>query len=149
MGGTGYMTNIYEAPNTNKQFTSDYAYSGNAESKDKAPMSYYAGLNARVNEVKEGTLQGRYPTPEGTKLWNGMDTINIDIKKMDGDYTNHRQPMAEKTYNSIHLDPPCSVTTDRNEYDNDKIGVDRIDPDLLQAFNSNPYTQPLSSYAFN
>jgi hypothetical protein len=33
------------------------------------------------------------------------------------------------------------------EYDNKKIGTDRINPDLLNAFKSNPYTQSLNSWA--
>lgn len=33
------------------------------------------------------------------------------------------------------------------EYDNKKIGTDRINPDLLDAFKSNPYTQSLNSWA--
>ena len=32
-------------------------------------------------------------------------------------------------------------------YDNDKIGTDRINPDLLDAFKSNPYTKSLNSWA--
>jgi hypothetical protein len=33
------------------------------------------------------------------------------------------------------------------QYDNNKIGTDRINPDLLNAFKSNPYTQSLTSWA--
>ena len=33
------------------------------------------------------------------------------------------------------------------EYNNNKIGTDRINPDLLDAFKSNPYTQSLNSWA--
>ena len=32
-------------------------------------------------------------------------------------------------------------------YDDKKIGDDRINPDLLNAFKSNPYTQSLNSWA--
>ena len=31
-------------------------------------------------------------------------------------------------------------------YDKNRIGTDRINPDILDAFKQNPYTQSLSSY---
>ena len=39
----------------------------------------------------------------------------------------------------------CSMTAEKNQYDY-KIMDERIDPDLLSAFNQNPYTKPLNSY---
>ena len=41
----------------------------------------------------------------------------------------------------------ASVTTDRFDYNN-KLVQDRINPDILDAFNSNPYTQSLQSYLY-
>ena len=146
-GGAGYLTNEKEAPNTNRQFSST-EYSGTAESMYKRPTTYSTAYNARTNEVREGTLVGRHPTPEGTKQFNGKDTLNVEIKKIQGDVINTRELMSSKVYNSIkHLDS-CALTTDKNNYDMDMM-EDRIKPDLLNAFRKNPYTQPLSSYAYN
>ena len=40
------------------------------------------------------------------------------------------------------------MTQEKNQY-NYNILDERIEPDLLKAFNNNPYTQSLSSYAYN
>ena len=146
-GGTGYMTADVEAPNTNRQFTSDYEYEGNADSMYKKPTSYDAGYNMRQNIVKEGTLEGRNPTKQSVKLYNGKDTLTLDVKKMDSDRNNSRQPVSTKVYNSVAELKKASVTTDRYEYNN-KLVQDRIDPTILDAFNSNPYTQSLQSYLY-
>ena len=46
---------------------------------------------------------------------------------------------------------PCSYTAQKNNYeDKDKdLMNNRIEPSMLNAFKSNPYTQPLDSYAWN
>jgi hypothetical protein len=145
----GYLTNPQYAPNTNRQYTSDYEYEGVAYSKDPKPMSYDADYNMRPNIVKEGTLVGRYPTPQSTKLAAGGDMYNIDVKKMDNDRVVSRQPMATQVYQPIaDTATQCARTNDRQTYDDNKIGVDRINPELLDAFRSNPYTQSLESYVF-
>ena len=146
-GGTGYMTADVEAPNTNRQFTSDYEYEGNADSMYKKPTSYEAGYNMRQNIVKEGTLEGRDPTKQSVKLYNGKDKVNLDVKKLDSDRNNLRHPNSTKVYNSVAEIKKASVTNDRFEYNN-KLVQDRISPDILDAFNSNPYTQSLQSYIY-
>ena len=145
----GYLTNPQYAPNTNRQYTSDYEYEGVAYSKDPKPMSYDSDYNMRPNIVKEGTLIGRYPTPESSKLSVGGDMYNIDVKKMDNDRVVSRQPMSTLVYQPIaDTATQCARTNDRQTYDDNKIGVDRINPELLDAFRSNPYTQSLESYVF-
>ena len=37
-------------------------------------------------------------TINNTKISNGMDTVNIDIKKIEGDYMNYRENGPEKVY---------------------------------------------------
>ena len=143
--GLGYLTNEKEAPNTNRQFTSDHEYEGGANSMYKRPKTYSTAYNMRQNEVREGTLKGRSPTPQGTKVTNGKDKINMESKKLEGDYINTRDLASNKVYNSIGEVKLCSVTAEKNQYDY-KIMDERIDPDLLSAFNQNPYTKPLNSY---
>jgi hypothetical protein len=143
--GLGYLTNEVEAPNTNRQFTSDRKYEGTAQSRYKKPKVYDTAYKSRINVTKEGTLVGRQPTPQGTKVSNGKDKLNMESKKLESDYMNHRVPMSNKTYNLNNNKPKCSVTKDKNNY-NHKIMDERIDPELLNAFNSNPYTKSLSSY---
>ena len=146
-GGTGYLTNEKEAPNTNRQFTSDYEYEGTADSMYKRPTTYETAYNARTNEVREGTLVGRHPTPESVKLSIGKDKINVKYDKIEGDRINTRQPVTTKVYNSIKEMKSCSLTQEKNHY-NHEIMNERINPDNLKPFKSNPYTQSLSSYNY-
>jgi len=146
--GLGYLTNEKEAPNTNRQFTSDNEYGGTANSFYKKPASYDHKNRIRTNQVKEGTLKGRCPVPESTKISNGSDKINIDIKKIEGDIINTREVSGNKIYNSLTAIDKCSITQEKNNY-NYRIMDERIEPDLLNAFNNNPYTQSLSSYAYS
>ena len=111
-------------------------------------MSYADVYNATLNEVREGTLIGREPTVENVKLNIGSDRINLDIKKLEGDYINSRQPNTTKVYNSIKELKPCSVTTYKDQLNNEKI-INRIEPSTLNALKNNPYSQSLKSYAFN
>lgn len=143
----GYMTNPQEMPNTSRQFQS-VEYTGVANSYLHKPESYDSDYNARINEVKEGTLQGRYPTPVKDKLIRGSDTINVKFNKIEGDYINTRENSSTKVYNSIPQLIPCAYTTEKNYYKDEELLLARIEPETLNAFRSNPYTQSLSSYAF-
>jgi len=150
--GLGYITNKQKAPNTNRQFSGDYEYEGTAHHTTfKEHMTYDTDYNMRQNIAREGTLIGRAPTDESVKLWNGVDKVNVDIKKLDSDTVNTRQMTTEKVYNSIPQNIPCSYTAQKNNYeDKDKdLMNNRIEPSMLNAFKSNPYTQPLDSYAWN
>ena len=142
--GPGYLTNEREAPNTNRQFTSDYEYVGGAMSSEPSQMRYGHMYRANLNEVREGTLVGRDPTPCNTTLANGMDTVNMEIKKIDGDRINTREMSKTKVYNSIPQYNPCQVTTNKDQLNNETL-YERNNPDILSAFKDNPYTQSLNS----
>ena len=143
--GLGYLTNSKEAPNTNRQFTSDVEYEGGALSMYKRPKVYDTAYKTRLNIVKEGTLKGRSPTPQGNKVSTNKNDINIEVKKIENDIINNRDVMSNKTYSLNNNTPKCSFTKEKNQY-NHTIMDERIDPDLLQAFNGNPYTKSLASY---
>jgi hypothetical protein len=148
----GYITNEQEAPNTNRQFSGDYEYEGTAHHTTfKEHMVYDTDYNMRQNIAKEGTLIGRAPTDNNVKLWNGVDTINMDIKKLDSDNVNMRQMATDKIYNSIPQNVKCSYTTQKNNYEDKDRSLmnNRVEPAMLDAFRANPYTQPLDSYAWN
>jgi hypothetical protein len=147
-GGLGYITNEQEAPNTNRQFTSDFEYEGGANSMYKKSISKSSYKNMRTNDCREGSLKGRNPTPQGVKLYNGSDKIEVEVKKIEGDIINTRELTGNKVINSISEIKPCSMTQEKNLYDYEILD-ERIEPDLLKAFNNNPYTQSLSSYAYN
>ena len=143
--GDGYLTGNYEDKHTNRQFTTDNEYIGIANSYLDKPTNIKMYDEARLNEVKEGVSEGRYPTLSNVKLANGADTVNIDIKKLDQDRDNQYAPIADKLYTQIPTLNDCTITTDKNVLNDESIS-DRINPDILDAFKTNPYTQPLDSY---
>jgi len=147
-GGLGYITNETEAPNTNRQFTADFEYEGSANSMYKKTISKTSYKNMRTNECRENSLKGRRPGPQGVKMSNGRDKIEVEVKKIEGDIINTRELTGTKIINSVPELKPCSITQEKNQYNYNILG-ERIEPDLLKAFNNNPYTQSLSSYAYN
>ena len=107
--------------------------------------SYSDIYNATLNEIKEGTLQGRKPTQEGNKIAKGSDMENISFKKFDHDRENHRDMAQNKVVGGVHIDPSeCQITNNKDTVVDQSI-FDRNAPDILDAFKENPYTQALDS----
>ena len=104
---------------------------------------------AEVWANKEIIAQGREPTPQNTKLANGMDTLNVDIKKIESDYFNPRINNVDKVYQEIPTDDSevREYTKEKDTLDNVKLS-DRLDPIMLDPFKENPYTHSLSSFAY-
>ena len=71
----------------------------------------------------------------------------MEIKKIPGDVINTRELTKSKVYNSIKTLKSCSITQEKPQYDY-KIMDERINPALLDAHRSNPYSQSLSSYTY-
>ena len=144
--GKGYYTTDWKANNTNRQFTTDYEYTGVANSNNKKTISYDSGYNARVNTEKENVARGRKPGRQGIKVCNGPSQINIEMKKIDTDRNSIRS--ATKTSSIGNYYNPqavayCTNTSEKNhlpQYDT------RFDTSLLDAYKCNPLTQSLNSY---
>lgn len=103
--------------------------------------------NAETNPTKEKIAEGRYPTINNVKISNGKDTMTVDIKKLNYDYINHRENSSEKVYQITQNKLPCEYTSNKDQL-NDTSIADRINPELLDPFKSNPYTQNLDSFAY-
>jgi len=127
--------------------TTHFDYSGNAGSYLHGSMATDQYLRADLNPNKEIISQGRYPTPENTKLASGMDTMNVDIKKIESDYFNPRINNADKVYQEIPTDQTCEYTQEKDTLNNIKLS-DRLDPTMLDPFKENPYTHSLASFAY-
>lgn len=137
----------YDAPEWTTKDSTHFDYTGNAGAYIKGDMLQDNYKNAETNPTKEIIAQGRAPTLNNTKIANGMDTINMDIKKMDHDYMNHRLNGVDKVYGEIPQDNTCQITTTKDRLDDESI-AHRIDPNLLNPFKQNPYTQPLTSFSY-
>ena len=125
-----------------------FDYMGGAGGFYKGDMDQINYQNAETNPTKEIIAQGRAPTLNNVKVSNGMDTVNMEIKKMDYDYMNHYENAVGKVYQNIPKEENIGdLTTMKDRLEDEKIAV-RIDPSLLNPFKSNPYTQSLESFAY-
>ena len=143
--GKGYMTAPLDINNTQRQTYSDTMYVPPANDNQIGIRNYADTYNMRQNQQNEIVAQGRYPTLSNTSVPNGSNTINIAVKKLDNDRVNTYQctpsliPGGERKAIST-----CELTKTRNT-----IGArnPNFDPDILSAFNRNPLTQSLQSWA--
>ena len=145
--GRGYLAARYEAKNTNRQFLNDWEWEGPAKSIVNNPQSYEDMYNARMNPHREEIALGREPTQESVKLMSGMDTINIEHRRIEGDQINIREPAETFIYNAPPQKNNCGLTRVKSKLPEDTIRS-RINPEILDAYKENPYTQSLSSSSY-
>ena len=96
-------------------------------------------INAETNPNKEIIAQGRMPTLSNTKVVNGGEHVNMEIKKIDSDYMNQSENKLSKVYATNIDKDRIELTTMKNKLDDDE---------LMNPFKNNPYTQSLSSFAY-
>ena len=89
-------------------------------------------------QQKKIIAQGREPTLSNVKLWEGKESMNIDIKKLDSDYMTQYQSGLTKVYEKIPKDYSCQLTRDKFELDDADLLIEQINPDLLNPFRENP-----------
>ena len=138
---------LQDKPKTGKKETVLFEHIGNGRGSTLQEMAQDQYFRADLNPNKEIISQGRAPTTESVKLANGMDTINMDIQKIEDDYFNHRINGVTHVFQEIPTDNTCKYTRDKDTLNNDKIS-NRIEGDLLDPFKHNPYTHSLHSFAY-
>ena len=147
----GYTETSVKAKNTVRQFLTGEVKGNAAPASVKAPKSYGDMYNATIHSVREQVAVGRTPSKEGAKVGVSKEAVNMNTSR-HGDQENvrieNRGVMSTKIYNSIPQPNQFGETRFKDTLPNDPIGIQRIDPDLLKAFKSNPYTQSLHSYAW-
>jgi hypothetical protein len=142
--GRGYLAARYDAKNTNRQFLNDWEWEGPAKSFYNNPESYDSMYNARMNPNKEEIALGREPTPQSVKLNVGGDFINIEHRRIEGDNINIREPAETFVYEAPPQKNSCGLTRMKAKLPED-VQRSRINPEILDAYRQNPYTQSLSS----
>ncbi len=144
----GALTNKpFDKQKVTKKDAITFDYTGNAGAYVLGDTNKFNYMNAETNPTKEIIAQGRAPTLNNTKIANGMDTINMDIKKIEDDYMNHRLNGVDKVYGVIPQDNTCQITTTKDRLNDNSI-ANRIEPGILDPFKQNPYSQSLSSFAY-
>ena len=126
--------------------TTSVAHSGIAGSNGfSATKSYEAEYKQRNNVNK---TQENRPNQGGTQMFNQNE--NISIHRRDADRNNNRWWVPSSGPTAGFTARSSTENIDRvkvsESYDK-QINTDRISPDILNAFKSNPYTQSLSSWA--
>ena len=114
-----------------------YEYYGGAKDQMKeTPMDISMMENATSNGLRESTIVEREPTTTSVKVSQGKDSVNMDIKKIEADNLNSD---FTRVYEVISSKENIQNTKIPQHYEYD----DRLDPDLLEPYKKNPYTQPL------
>jgi len=130
-------------PLPNQRDTTTMPFTGNANGASTrfGQTSYMANYNQTNNETKENTLEGRTSGGSMSLLNSNM---HVNTARRDNDRNNNRmwapsnmpqKAMSKEFYGKVNESPKMQQD----------INIERMSPDLLNAFKSNPYTQPLSS----
>jgi len=139
------------APNTNRQFTADIEYYGGAgnDGVNGKPMSYEDVYNAEIKAMRAEQDRGYMPNPGGVNEVISSDNLNVTTKRVgdiQNQYLNERGVQANKVYNSIPQLTQCNITQEKEIVPNEPL-ANRINPEMINAFLENPYTQSLNSWA--
>ena len=141
----GYMSNPQQAIDNQRDTTNCEVYgsvggSGAARQGGVINDKYYRQTN---NELKEPSTVAR--TNHGSnQVFN--QTMNINVGRNDGDRDNNRL-WAPQTTTISQTGPNKAMqglASGKQQYDNCKIGTDRLDEAFVQAFLQNPYTHSLT-----
>jgi len=145
-GGFGYIVNKHQSVQQERDSTSTYyvGNTGNAEGTSNV-MVYDNAYNANIID-KEPISRGRAPMGDSVKIFNGQDMMNIKVDKLESDRLNNRQFVPQQmAYSSPAVQHKGQMTA-RSEY-GQGVNCERNAPEILNAFNSNPYTKSLYSVA--
>ena len=140
----GIYVNNYTSPdNTQRDTTScEYYTAAGGYATGYGDMSYEAAYKQHNNDIKSQTIMNR-PNQGGTQIFNQqmhLTTIKSDSDRLDG--------RMNPAFSSISSLPPSTQTYGAirvPQYYNECAGCDRIQPDILSAFKSNPYTHSLTN----
>lgn len=142
-GADAYKSIDVQVKDTDRQYTSDNQYYGVGDSANQKQMLYSDKYNATINEVKDLLLKERKPTKTSVKLFNQVDNMNVNHKKLECDQLNQRNtPNFGRITNEIPNTHIINNTKERFVYKNDN----RINPDILTPLKNNPYAKPLDVF---
>ena len=123
--------------------TTDCSYLGNAggPGAQYGDMNYDAAYMQNNNDIKSQTIYNR------TNLGNAKimnTTMNICVSKNDADCFNYRVGAPHSVFNRPPAKENYGAIRSPQQYD-ESFNCERIDPGLLDAFRSNPYTHTLTN----
>ena len=143
----GYVLQNHQ-PVLNQRDTTTTSYTGAAGSQSTSNQGQVSIDSAyrQYNNDKLEPMQGSYMSHGNTQIYN--QHMNVNMSKSDNDRNNPRLWVPNAS--SIAQVPPTKQhmgqMRSKQQYDEDKIGIDRLDSSILDQFRSNPYTQSLHSW---
>ena len=133
-----YITTEHSAPETIRQTTGDFYYSGvaSAGERGREARPYDAAYRQRNNDVKSATIQGRM-VPGNMSLMNG--DINMRQVNRDDSLKINRAIAPTMPYQSPDISNMGALqgNTGSSLYSN--IQLDRNSPEIMNALSGNPY----------
>ncbi len=141
----GYINSNLEVKPQERN-TADYSTFGNMQGQGSEILR--TAWENQYNNVNKTSVSR--PNPGGMDVYNGY--INMDVHRNQNDVFNTRPPVADKrlprpenfgsnipsTANFGNVAPINQLSNQLNE--------DRMNPEILSAFKSNPYAHSLNSY---
>jgi len=142
----GVYVNNHSAPESTQRDTTscEYYTSAGGYATGYGGMNYEAAYRQHNNDIKSQTIMNR-PNQGGTQLFNhqmNLSNIKSDTDRLDG--------RVNPAFSRLSGLPPSAQTFGaiRGPQNNNEPQMNnRINPDILSAFKSNPYTHSLSSVA--
>jgi hypothetical protein len=135
--------NNYTSPDLTQRDTtsSEYYTAAGGYSTGYGDMNYDSAYRQHNNDIKSQTIMNR-PNQGGTQIFNQQMNINCkdDCDRFGGRVNPAYSrlsglPPSVQTYGAIHSP----------QYYNESASCDRINPEILSAFKSNPYTHSLTT----
>ena len=132
----------YQLANQQRE-TTNTSYSGVAGSTESsAHTSSYANYNQTNNDTKEDLLYARTNVGGAAQFNN---SINLSISKQDQDRESGRGFVPTSVPQMLPPSANHIGTTSISNNDDSNINMDRMQPDILDAFKKNPYTHSVNS----
>ena len=127
------------------------------QERNSANISTFGNIQGQSTEMNRTAWNNQHnnvnksyesrPNPGGMDVFTGE--YNMSIAKNQNDFINKRQPAPSLNANHLRMSSPSinnfGSVQPINELPNN-INDTRMNPDILSAFKSNPYAQPLNSY---
>jgi hypothetical protein len=138
-----YVNNYVQPDSTQRDSTSceNIGHIGGSANQH-GTMMYDSAYGQHNNEIKSQTIYNR-PNQGGTQVFNQQ--MNVSTFKPDTNCHNNRLFTPSAVIKMSPMKENYGEMQGHQTYDDNKIGTDRIQGDLLQAFRNNPYTHSLTS----
>lgn len=135
--------NNYTSPDLTQRDTTSCEYSGSAggSATQYGDMNYDSAYRQHNNDIKSSTIANR-PNQGGMQIFN--QEMHVNISKQDsGRFDGRMGPPAATVMASPSVTNHGAIRSP--QYYNESINTDRMNPEILNAFRSNPYTFPLTN----